>query len=113
MKEFGILQLSRCKCGGEEADKKYKEILRLDKMLDEANIYHELFRIWDGWGIIYYGHGDTCISDAVEHRGSYGSANDKLEIMGLVDEDCIDSVQGWLTAENVFERWGKNWEDER
>ena len=110
MKKYGILQLSRCISGGEEANEKYKEILRLDKMLDEAGIYHELFRIWDGWGIIYYGHGDNEVSDAVEHKGSYGHSDDKLEIMGLVDDDICDSVQGCLSAKNVFDRWKKHWE---
>ena len=33
-----------------------------------------------------------------------------LEIMGLVDEEEVgDSVEGWLTAEQVFERWQKHW----
>ena len=107
MKELGIRQLAAAECAGMEADPKYKEILRLDHMLDKAGIYHELVRNWNGWCIIYYGHGDNHVSDAIEHRGSYGQEEDKLEIMGLAS-DGLD-VEGWLTAEDVFVRWNKHW----
>lgn len=48
--------------------------------------------------------------DAIEHYGSYGKDEDKLEIMGLLtpDEEEHDSVLGYLTAEDVFERIRKH-----
>lgn len=110
MKPYGISNLKMTQCDGHRVDDQYQEILKLDRMLDEAGIYHELFRILDGWGVIYYGHGDDYVADAVQHYASYGGPADKLEIMGLCDEDCGDSVQGWLTAENVFDRWKRHWE---
>ena len=39
-----------------------------------------------------------------EHDGSYGRTDDKLELMGLLtkEESECDEVEGWLTAEDVF-----------
>lgn len=47
--------------------------------------------------------------DAVCHGGSYGHEVGKLEIMGdLVDKTKTDdSVEGWLTAEEILERVDK------
>lgn len=43
--------------------------------------------------------------DAVCHYGSYGSTRGLLEIMGtIVSPEAGDSVEGWLTAEEVIER---------
>ena len=43
---------------------------------------------------------------AIEGFGSYGYADDLIEIMGLLtpEESENDSVKGWLTAEEVFKR---------
>lgn len=43
--------------------------------------------------------------DAVCHHGSYGRENGTLEIMGecIVHND-MDTVEGWLTAEEILER---------
>lgn len=92
---------------------KYQEILRLDKLLTDAGIPHTLDTWQDGWQICYpqnYTNG-TCVMDAIEHGGSYGSANDKLEIMGLLtpDEEKYDSVVGHLTAEEVFDRINRHY----
>ena len=107
MKDTGVQWLARLTADGKSVNPKYKEILRLDKMLDLAGIYHELLRHADGWEIIYYGIGDTHISDAIEHYGSYGQEDDKLEIMGLTSEGY--DVEGWLSAEDVFTRWKNHW----
>lgn len=97
-------------------DPQYKEILKLDTMLTEAGIPHERIRIFDGWQVCYPSKG-LCIMDAIEHFGSYGRESDKIEIMGLLTpkEKENDSVLGYLTAEEVFERIRKHhngeWDD--
>lgn len=93
-----------------ELDESYTEILKLDELLTDAGIDHELSRFWDGWQIIYYKDG-VRISDAIEHYGSYGHEEDLLEIMGLVEiED--DTVEGYLTADEVFKRYYKHFKGE-
>ena len=43
--------------------------------------------------------------DAICHRDSYGAEVGLLEIMGtIVRDNAGDSVEGWLTAEDVIER---------
>lgn len=46
------------------------------------------------------------ISDAICHDGSYGREKGLLEMMGLTEDN---DVEGWLTAEQVFEKWHKHW----
>ena len=100
------------------------EIERLHKMLLDAGIEHE----WNdrstwycrskygrelNWGyqvLIYRPNGDRLVS-AVEGFGTHGyglegEQGDLIEIMGLLtpEEEEYDSVRGWLTAEEVFER---------
>lgn len=85
------------------------QILRLCSMLQAANIPFELRDCWDGYQVCYPTK-EVCVSDVVCHGGSYGHQQGLLEIMGLVDEEEVgDSVEGWLTAEQVFERWRKHW----
>jgi hypothetical protein len=52
--------------------------------------------------------------DAIEHYGSYGNSCDELEIMGLLTPEEVeyDSVVGYLTAEDVFERIRKHYNGE-
>lgn len=89
----------------------YTEILRLDKLLSEAGIPHTLRRIYDGWQVIY-SVDEVRVADAVQHNFSYGASANLLEIMGLImpDDDTCDTVKGWLTAENVFERMKNHYE---
>lgn len=43
--------------------------------------------------------------DAICHYGSYGAERGLLEIAGkIVPEEVEDSVEGWLTADDVVER---------
>lgn len=85
-------------------DESYTEILKLDKMLTDANIPHTLDRFLDGWQVIYFVNGNR-IADAIQHYGSYGNTENLLEIMGLVNpEETSDSVLGHLTADDVFNR---------
>lgn len=97
-----------------ETNPNYKEILRLDAMLTEANIPHTLDRLYDGWVLRYPTNGIEMIMDAIEHNGSYGRDNDQLEIMGLLtpEEEEHDTVLGYLTAEEVFERIRKHYNGE-
>ncbi len=88
-------------------DSNYQEILKLDGMLTDASIPHTLDRLFDGWQVCYPTREEPeLVMDAIEHYGSYGKDEDKLEIMGLLtpDEEEHDSVLGYLTAEDVFER---------
>ncbi len=90
-------------------DKSYTEILKLDRMLTEANIPHTLNRFLDGWQVIYSINGER-IADAVQHHCSYGEDKNLIEIMGLVKpEETSDSVLGYLTAEDVFSRMSEHY----
>lgn len=95
-----------------ELNESYTEILKLDRMLTEAKIPHALVRLMDGWQVIYPDVGIyDSVADAVENTGSYGHEKNLLEIMGLLtDEEArFNSVKGWLTAEDVFERIEKHY----
>ena len=99
-----------------EANPKYQEIIKLNKMLTEANIPHTIKRLMDGWQVCYpvdVVH-DNCVMDAIEHFRSYGHEHDELEIMGLLTpkEEEDKPVLGYLTAEDVFERIRKHYSGE-
>lgn len=100
-----------------ELNDKYKEILRLQKMLADNNIPHVIRRNFDGWQVCYpvCRPSYKCVMDAIQTSGSYGREQDLLEIMGLLtpEEEEYDDVAGYLTAENVFERIKKHWEENR
>lgn len=98
------------KDGLAKLNENYKGILRLESMLCEAGIPYEIIRKFDGWQI-WYPSASNHVADAIEHFCSYGSEDDKLEIMGLLteEEEKSDSVLGWLTAEEVFERIEKHY----
>lgn len=111
-----------------EGDVKYTEILKLKKMLEEANIPFTFTD--DFWGVKKWVKSDEdivqiyreqypayqirlgALADVVEHYGSYGEEKDLLEIMGGLTEEEMkyDSVLGYLTAEEVFKRVKYCWE---
>lgn len=95
-----------------DTDPDYKEIIKLDTMLTEHGIPHTLDPLYDGWQVCYPSKGESLVMDAIEHYGSYGSSEDKLEIMGLLtpEEEAEDSVLGHLTADEVFMRIQKHCE---
>lgn len=95
----------------------YKEILKLNTMLDNAKIPHRMHRLYDGWQVIYTPHHpDFWVADAIETYYSYGVDDDLLELAGrlLTEEELkYDSVVGGLTAKDVFERISKHWEEHK
>ena len=80
------------------------EMEKLIKLLEEEKIPFETTICWGGTQVCYpSSNGRIC--DAVCHSFSYEHELGLLEIMGLVDEEEVgDSVEGYLTAEDVFER---------
>ncbi|WP_288910959.1 hypothetical protein [uncultured Thomasclavelia sp.] len=92
----------------------FKEIFKLGDMLDKENIEYKFtdrtfyndkvectdyqIELFDKDGIRYL--------SVIQSFGSYGREKDLLEIMGLLtpEEQEVDSIVGYLTAENVFER---------
>jgi len=79
------------------------EITKLAILLAKANIPFEITSCNDAPQICYPQKAPR-VCDAVCHKFSYGGEEGLLEILGLVSEPEIDSVEGWLTAEEVFER---------
>lgn len=97
--------------GNYKLDENYTEILKLDKMLTEANIPHTLNRFFDGWVIVYPSEDENMVADAIQHCGSYGNTENLLEIMGLIEpEETSDCVLGNLSAEDVFNRVSRHYE---
>lgn len=70
----------------------YREILKLDRMLRDADIPHSLNRLFDGWVIRSMG------GTVIEHLSSYGGGKDLVEIWGF----GLRQPQGWLTAEQAY-----------
>lgn len=82
-----------------------REIERLVKMLINADIPFEVTDDVRGNSNnqIWYPNCEKSICDVICHEYSYGGKDGYLEIMGLSDNE-YDDVEGWLTAEQVFER---------
>ena len=92
---------------------KYQEILKLHMMLLEKDIPHNILRDCDGWYISYPCAGLDRVLSAVEFKGTYGAEKDLIEIMGLLtpEELLMDSIKGYLTAEDVFNRIKEHYEE--
>ena len=92
------------------------EMMKLEKMLNEANVPHRVMENWCGAMQIWYPSKENPVSDAICQEGSYGYEDGLLEIMGLASERLRaewneeDAVEGWLTAEEVFDRWRAHYE---
>lgn len=95
-----------------ETKAKYHEILLLEADLYRANIPHTFQPYMGGWRIAYPNDEKTVCS-AIEHNGSYGREDDKIAIMGLLteEESQYGSATGHLTAEDVFNRIKKHYEE--
>ena len=90
------------------------EMRKLQRMLDEANISYDIRKIFSGEQIEYFGHNDRTkkgrVCSIICHEYSYGSDIELLEIMGFALTDSDDGVEGYLTAEEVFDRIKKDWD---
>lgn len=113
--------------------RKYKEIFKLKKMLENAKIpfdWEENFGydehtieqmtriapdIVERYHIWYPYRSDASVCSIIEGYGTYGGPNDKLEIMGLLtsEEEQDSCVAGYLTAEEVFKRIKRHYEDNK
>ena len=82
-----------------------REIERLVGMLTNADIPFEVTDdvMGNSNNQIWYPNFEKHICDVICHEYSYGGKDGYLEIMGLSDNE-YDDVEGWLTAEQVFER---------
>ena len=80
---------------------KLREIGRLAEMLTGMDIPHVTLPRRDGLQILYPGPGDW-ICSVICFSGSAGYEKGLLEIMGLTHNG--ESVEGYLTAEDVFKR---------
>lgn len=101
---------------------KYTEIFKLKGMLEKANIpfdWRDGTHIFECIGEEKYQIEYPCTyrdgereCSIIQGYGTYGAEQNLLEIMGLLtpEESEQDSVCGWLSAENVFERIKKHWE---
>lgn len=107
---------------------KYTEILKLKEMFEKANIpftfTDDFFglkeRLKDSaWLAQKYSYQYPAyqirlgsLADVIQYRGSYGNAQNLLEIMGGLTEEEMEynSVLGYLTAEEVFKRFKYCWE---
>lgn len=77
------------------------EMDKLAKLLTENGVEFTRRRIYNGEQIL-------CDHwDAICHEWSYGGASGLLEIMGAIVDPVViaESVEGYLTAEEVFEKF--------
>ena len=112
------MEMMACDMGvynGEELDPNidFAEMDKLERMLVEADIPYEKFRVFGGKQLQYPCSGDARVCSIILHRGSYGRSEGLLEIMGLLTDEELecDTVAGYLTADDVFGRIKKHWEE--
>ena len=95
--------------------RKYNEILKLKDMLESAKIPFGFSKLHGGYHIVYTADSNKRICSVIEHDFSYGREKDLLEIQGLMTkeelEETQDTVLGYLTAEEVFQRIEKHWKE--
>lgn len=84
---------------------KYQEILKLHAMLLDKDIPHDIERSLDGWRISYPSSGLNRVFSIVENRLSCGSIDDLIEL------GFCNTLIGDLTAEDVFNRIKKHYEE--
>ena len=90
------------------------EMNKLIEMLNDANIPFELTTDVEGNenNQVWYPSQKNRVCDVICHQYSYGGRDGLLEIMGLLTEEEAeyDSVVGYLTAEDVFNRIKNHYE---
>lgn len=90
------------------------ELDKLEKYLKEKGYNYERKKsnigIHSGAQIIVYNEKGDRQWDAICNWASYGHEKGLLEIMGSIVKPGGDSVEGWLTAEDIIKRLeeGKN-----
>ena len=84
-------------------DKEYYQILLFNDFREVMEHYNT-YKVFDN---------EKRIISIVQGYGTYGEEDDLLEIMGLLteEEEKIDDVTGYLTAEDVFNRIVKYFKD--
>ena len=84
-------------------DKEYYQILLFNDFREVMERYNT-YKVFDN---------EKIIISIVQGYGTYGEEDDLLEIMGLLteEEEKIDDVTGYLTAEDVFNRIVKYFKD--
>lgn len=90
---------------------KYTEIFRLRDMLDAADIEYSFYNFsfrnaYEHYQIEVFNSKNIRIISVAEGDATFGRKDNLLEIHGCLtpEEEKRDSVAGYLTAENVFER---------
>lgn len=85
-----------------------KEIEKLINLLTESCIPFQATTLNDRYHIGYPSFGEDMICSVMFDSRSYGVENGLLEIMGLVDDETYefkeDPVEGYLTADEVFDK---------
>lgn len=79
------------------------ELLKVMNFLTERKIEYGLRPLYDGFQLIVPADTDKWAFDVILHKGSYGHEDGLLEVMGISKIPC-DSVEGYLTGEDVIER---------
>lgn len=84
---------------------KFEEMLKLKKMLEEANRPHTLAPIYDGLQIRLYADERKTreLDDVIIHQYSHGYEQ------GLLETFCLNECAGFETAEQVFKGWEKEY----
>ena len=84
-------------------DKEYYQIL----------LFNDFREVMDHYNTYKVFNNEKRIISIVQGYGTYGEEDDLLEIMGLLteEEEKIDDVTGYLTAEDVFNRIVKYFKD--
>ena len=89
-----------------------RELNKLERYL-RANGYNyeriDKEGTFDRHQIIVYDRrtGEEYLWDAICHFGSYGGDEGLLEIMGTINENDYDDVEGWLTAKDIIKKLEK------
>lgn len=74
------------------------EIKKLALALIEKEIPYSIHKCWGGYQIV------TENWDAICHQYSYGGKQGLLEIMGSIVRVDDDTVEGYLTAQDIIDR---------
>ena len=85
----------------------WTQVDELITMLEKTDIPFEVTEN-NGRPQVWYPDDKHPICDAICHWCSYGHQTGLIEIMGLTHND--DSVEGYLTADEVFARIKEHWE---